>query len=215
MSIKYMYVSRSRWRKHQRRLRGTVGTVPQISKFVLGGRPMHPSPKYFEKYTGLLNAWQSTKWLKKMVSQRKFCSEIEVFVKNMVIYYAIYQISDDRDTQKTHKIGRCPKKSSEIFGVRMDIFPKKSFENLVREIIFPSPKLGAKSPPMGEDIRGVTVCDRGGFNEHAWCHTCFDFNHVYESWNLAFCCDACKPTMQIVDAIIICNMILHGISHLC
>ncbi len=39
------------------------------------------------------------------------------------------------------------KRSSEIFDIKMETFPKKrSFENYLVRDFFPSPKLGAKSP---------------------------------------------------------------------
>ena len=42
------------------------------------------------------------------------------------------------------------KRSSEIFAVKMEIFPEKDghSEILVREIFFRPPKLGARSPPL-------------------------------------------------------------------
>ena len=73
--------------------------------------------------------------------------------KGYICVYIRFQTTKDK--QKTHKIEKelmtkkLEKRSSEILGVKMGIFPKRrSFENPVREISFRSPKLGAKFPLM-------------------------------------------------------------------
>ena len=66
-----------------------------------------------------------------------------IFLNREFLSKRLYWISDSRE--RLTKYDRWLKRrSSEIFGVKMEIFSEK----LVREIFFRPQKLGAKSPPM-------------------------------------------------------------------
>src|SRR6218665_264782 len=71
-------------------------------------------------------------------------------LKNKVLFkkrvtHLLYQISDSRDRQKTDKIQKGHQKFWEL---KWKFFPKKVIRKFGPRKIFPSPKLGAKSPPM-------------------------------------------------------------------
>src|SRR6218665_385504 len=82
---------------------------------------MHPSPQYLER-SSVIGCVRKYGLSKKMCHEGiYFFSEIEVFGKEKAIY-VIYQMSDSKE--KKH-IKRVKKRSSEIFGVEMKVFPKK------------------------------------------------------------------------------------------
>ena len=80
-------------------LRGNWGTVPPKLE---GGRPMHPSPQYFEKYSvvGCVRKYELSKIR---------CHQGIIFFKNRGFFrqerdiYVIYHISHSKDRQNLKK----------------------------------------------------------------------------------------------------------------
>ena len=77
--------------------------------------------------------------------------EGETYMCYILIINEIHEImSDSRDRGKGREMSMTKTRSSEMFGVKMEIsFPKRrSFENFIGENLFVHSKLGARSPPM-------------------------------------------------------------------
>ena len=122
---------------HGRWLRGRLGDGPPNVRW---GRA-HPSIPIFWEVLLLLDAWQSTNWLKKCHGEIFFL-KLRCIVKKRVIR-VIYQISDISDFltgKRQTKYGRLLKKGHQNFRVKVEIWFAK--------FLFRPPKLGAKSPSM-------------------------------------------------------------------
>src|SRR6218665_2605376 len=116
-------------------LRGAGGKGP--SKIGGGGRPMHPSPNISRSNViGCVVKYELNK--KNRCHEGMFCFQIEVFRHKRVIIICLHKMVFIVKTDKRQKIrSMTEEKVIRNFSyVKMDIFHKRSFENLVREIFF-------------------------------------------------------------------------------